>query len=242
MYLPLAILAPDSDCNMVCVANDAELCGAGNRLAVYVDSSQPPLNLETCLNSVQLQSIDPPVFNFDLEGHYIPAFPGAPVSVPGILGNFQESGGIQVIVVSIHPILFTYFVQGGLIDLRTQERVESQPHTYTMSSSGNLDAFTTAPFPGFPGAWAMTPIPGSPQIFNVNPDGLPSTAIGFQYCALVGNQTFFFFFSLRYSKNVFFLYIAQFLEHFNLHRPARPWCQFPVSYMGFLPYWRGIPS
>ena len=114
MYLPLAILAPDSDCNMACVANDAELCGAGNRLAVYVDSSQPPLNLETCLNSVQLQAIDPPVFNFDLEGHYIPASPGAPVSVPGILGNFQEpSSTIQILVVSIHPfLLLTSYREG----------------------------------------------------------------------------------------------------------------------------------
>ena len=103
--MPLAVLTPDTDCDMDCVANNTEICGAGNRLAVYVDTSQPPLDLQTCLNSVQLQSTDPPVFNFDLEGHYIPAFPGAPVSTPGILGNFQESSGVQILVVSIAPFL-----------------------------------------------------------------------------------------------------------------------------------------
>jgi len=115
--MPLAVRTLDTDCNMVCTADYTELCGAGNRLAVYVDSSAPSLDLNTCLNSVQLQATNPPVFNFDLEGHYVPAFPGAAVSVPGILGNFQlpSTPNIQILVVSILPFLLLTS-RGSLLD------------------------------------------------------------------------------------------------------------------------------
>lgn len=104
-YMPLAIPAPDSDCNMVCNADKTQLCGAGNRLAVYVDSSAPPLGLQTCLNNAQLQGGNVPQFKFTLEGRYVPAFPGAPVSVPGLLGNSPQPVGanglhLQVLTVS----------------------------------------------------------------------------------------------------------------------------------------------
>ncbi|KAF8878018.1 WSC domain-containing protein [Gymnopilus junonius] len=163
-YLPLATLSPDSDCNMVCLANSAELCGAGNRLAVYVDTTAPPLDLNTCLNSVQLQAISPPIFNFDLEGRYIPAFPGAPVSVPGLLANWPKQGDSNLQILAA--------------------RSSTQPHTYSISSSGSLNEFTANPFPGYEqGSWALEPIPGTIFEFEVNLFGVPSTAIGSHFCA-----------------------------------------------------------
>ncbi|KAF9560657.1 WSC-domain-containing protein [Agrocybe pediades] len=61
-YMSLAIPAPDSDCNMVCNADNSELCGAGNRLAVYQDTSAT-LDVQQCLSAAQLHSS---VFHYSL--------------------------------------------------------------------------------------------------------------------------------------------------------------------------------
>jgi len=61
--MPAPINAPDSDCNMICIANNTELCGAGNRLAVYEDISVTPLSSGACLDSSQLHGT---TFNFGL--------------------------------------------------------------------------------------------------------------------------------------------------------------------------------
>lgn len=47
--MALTDLVPDSDCNSICDADHTELCGAGNRLAVYEDTTAPPLDFGTCL-------------------------------------------------------------------------------------------------------------------------------------------------------------------------------------------------
>ncbi|KDR71220.1 hypothetical protein GALMADRAFT_75173 [Galerina marginata CBS 339.88] len=109
-YMPLAVLTPDTDCNKVCNADTTELCGAGNRLAVYVDSSAPPLNTQTCLNSAQLQAT---TFNFDLVAVFVPASQGAAVSPPVLLGNQEQAAhsGVattSILTVSLLRYWFTY--------------------------------------------------------------------------------------------------------------------------------------
>ncbi|KDR71967.1 hypothetical protein GALMADRAFT_74419 [Galerina marginata CBS 339.88] len=87
-YMTLAVLTSDTDCNVVCAANNAELCGAGNRLAVYVDSSQPPLSLTQCLGLA---------FSFDIVAMFVPASPGAPVPAPMPMGSVELPAQIEVI-------------------------------------------------------------------------------------------------------------------------------------------------
>ncbi|KAF8872484.1 hypothetical protein CPB84DRAFT_1799523 [Gymnopilus junonius] len=79
-YMALAVLTPDTDCNTPCVANNAELCGAGNRLTVYVDSTAPPITLTACLG------LGNP-FVFNLVATFLPTSPGAPVSAPLVIGG-----------------------------------------------------------------------------------------------------------------------------------------------------------
>ena len=52
--MSIAIPVPDSDCGSVCDGDHTELCGAGNRLAVYQDTSAPPLSLQACLSDSTL--------------------------------------------------------------------------------------------------------------------------------------------------------------------------------------------
>ena len=61
-YLPYGDLAPDTECNIPCKANTAEFCGAGNRLAVYQDSSAIPISPDKCITGqgffdFQLQAV-----------------------------------------------------------------------------------------------------------------------------------------------------------------------------------------
>lgn len=61
-YLPFGDRASDTECNIPCNANTAELCGAGNRLAVYQDSSAIPISPDTCISgrgffNFQLQAV-----------------------------------------------------------------------------------------------------------------------------------------------------------------------------------------
>ena len=81
-YMALAVLTPDTDCNTPCVANSIEFCGAGNRLAVYVDSSAPPMTLRECLG------LGNP-FTFDLVAVFVPASAGASVDAPVPLGSIE---------------------------------------------------------------------------------------------------------------------------------------------------------
>ncbi|KAH9479037.1 WSC domain-containing protein [Psilocybe cubensis] len=67
-FMSLVSPLPDSQCNMVCVADSTELCGAGNVLAVYQDTTATPLDQNTCLS---LGILFPgaggvPDFNFNL--------------------------------------------------------------------------------------------------------------------------------------------------------------------------------
>jgi hypothetical protein len=61
-YMALVIPAPDLDCNTPCQADATELCGSGNRLAVYQDTSVSPPDFQTCLTNQQFVS-----FRFGLQ-------------------------------------------------------------------------------------------------------------------------------------------------------------------------------
>ncbi|KAH9485989.1 WSC domain-containing protein [Psilocybe cubensis] len=50
-YMARANHVPDSDCNSVCDADHTELCGAGNRLAVYQDTTATQLSFQNCIPS-----------------------------------------------------------------------------------------------------------------------------------------------------------------------------------------------
>ncbi|KAF9459881.1 WSC domain-containing protein [Collybia nuda] len=50
-YLPFGQQFPDSECSMVCGDDPTELCGAGNRLALYQNSVATPPSASLCLSS-----------------------------------------------------------------------------------------------------------------------------------------------------------------------------------------------
>lgn len=82
-YMARAVPAPDTDCNSVCDGDKTELCGAGNRLAVYQDTDAPPFTLQSCLTGPQLhvfndQQIFPFVFRMVYDD---PSANSAPVSL-----------------------------------------------------------------------------------------------------------------------------------------------------------------
>jgi len=79
--MPLAIAAPDSDCNMVCKGDSSELCGAGNRLAVYQDITAAPPDVGQCLTSTQLHGGS---FRFNLQ-----ATPASGSGSSLAVGNFE---------------------------------------------------------------------------------------------------------------------------------------------------------
>ena len=56
--MPLVSPSSDSECNMICKADGLELCGSGNRLAVYEDTDAVSLPSTGCLNSDQLHAIN----------------------------------------------------------------------------------------------------------------------------------------------------------------------------------------
>uniref|UniRef100_A0A8H7Y1Z5 Uncharacterized protein n=1 Tax=Psilocybe cubensis TaxID=181762 RepID=A0A8H7Y1Z5_PSICU len=151
---------------MVCNADNTQLCGAGNRLAVYVDSTAPALDLNTCLNNAQLQGGNVPQFKFTLEGRYVPAFPGAPVSVPGLLGNSPVPVGSN----GLHLQILT-------------GRSATQPHVYTLpiETVGAPEALLVNDLQGNGLGEAVQLVPGGQQFFDVGT--FDNFVTGFNYCA-----------------------------------------------------------
>ncbi|KAH9484852.1 WSC domain-containing protein [Psilocybe cubensis] len=48
-YMPYGQLMSDSDCSFTCPGDNTELCGAGNRMLVYQDSTATPPSPNTCI-------------------------------------------------------------------------------------------------------------------------------------------------------------------------------------------------
>ncbi|KAF8799941.1 WSC-domain-containing protein [Phlegmacium glaucopus] len=155
-YMALAVLTPDTDCAMTCVANDMELCGAGNRLAIYVDSTAPPITLSACLG------LGNP-FNFDLVAVFVPPSPGAQVSAPVQLGSIE---------LPAHPGQASTLVLGT--------RLSNDPHVYSIGGEG-LSSIQELSFNGFFSAVSIQPLAGGNQFFQIPGTG-PSPVPFTQYC------------------------------------------------------------
>lgn len=143
---------------MVCNADTTELCGAGNRLAVYVDSSAPAMNSKTCLSSAQLHGVSN---EFELVAAFVPAFPGAPVRDPLPLGNAELAS---------HPEVPTTDVLTG--------RSDNSPHVYGIFTDG----IHTFAFNGFDDSVSIQPLNGGSQFFQVHGTGAPFVTFS-DYCA-----------------------------------------------------------
>jgi hypothetical protein len=98
-YLPYGDPAPDAQCNKPCVADTSELCGAGNRLAVYQDSSATPISPDTCITGRSF-------FNFHLQAVPVNSAGGALVGgvtrqIYAVTLNFNLENTVQYTILSV---------------------------------------------------------------------------------------------------------------------------------------------
>ncbi|KAF8961440.1 WSC domain-containing protein [Flammula alnicola] len=138
-YMPLVIPAPDSDCNSPCLADPTELCGAGNRLAIYQDTTATPPNPQQCLTNSQFTSTTQP-FSFDLQAVPTPGG-GAPVQI----------GALELAATSGAPSYFLLSTQG----------IATESHTYTLIEG----VFSPKSFEGEGIPIPLAPNVGSTQVF-----------------------------------------------------------------------------
>jgi len=139
--MALAVLTPDTDCDIPCVANTTELCGAGNRLAVYVQTTAPPITPTACLG------LGNP-FTFDLVAMFVPASLGASVSAPVLLGSIELAAEEE---------------QPSTLVLGS--RLSNDPHVYSIGGDG-LSGITQVAFNSFPSAVSVQPLAGGNQYFE----------------------------------------------------------------------------
>jgi len=92
--MTLATRTPNSDCNLSCAGDSTEICGAGNRLSVYVDSGVAPLDLNGCLTNAE---INPSGSSFQFNLQMVQTNGGAsPVLLGAVFtGTFGPSTAIQ---------------------------------------------------------------------------------------------------------------------------------------------------
>ncbi|KAF9459878.1 WSC domain-containing protein [Collybia nuda] len=67
-YMPFGEKRPDSECFMTCTGDPAELCGAGNRLALYADSVATPPSPTSC---VGLRAPGSPFFARSIDASFV---------------------------------------------------------------------------------------------------------------------------------------------------------------------------
>jgi hypothetical protein len=128
---------------MACIANNTELCGAGNRLAVYVDSTAPSLIPSTpCLGVLRDT-------NFDLVAVFVPPSPGALVSAPVPLGSIELASQPE---------------QGTTL-LVLGERPPNSSHIYAFSPEG-FNNLVQLPFGSSLGAQSLQLVAGSNLFFQ----------------------------------------------------------------------------
>lgn len=108
--MPLVIPAPDSDCNAPCQADATELCGSGNRLAVYQDTSVSSPGFQTCLPNQRLVSNNEN-FRFHMQALPLGGSVG-PITNPVLIGTLElaaQAGAPSFFLLSvslIFPLLF----------------------------------------------------------------------------------------------------------------------------------------
>lgn len=99
-YLPYGTPAPDTDCNIPCKANTSELCGAGNRIAVYQNVNGTPLDSNACIvgrdfTNFHLQAVP-------VTGSPPSAVPGGPIrQVYAVTLNFNGNNAPQYTILSV---------------------------------------------------------------------------------------------------------------------------------------------
>jgi hypothetical protein len=103
-YLPFGDHAPDPECNIPCNANTAELCGAGNRLAVYQDSSAIPISPDTCITgrgffNFQLQAVPVDSVGEALAG-------GVTKQIYAVTLNFNFEDTVEYTILSVSDVKF----------------------------------------------------------------------------------------------------------------------------------------
>ena len=107
-YMALVIPAPNSDCNAPCQADATELCGSGNRLAVYQDMSVSPPDFQTCLTNQQFVSSTG--FRFDLQAVPRGGSVGS-ITSPTQIGTLElpaHVGAPSYFILSV-SLLFSYY-------------------------------------------------------------------------------------------------------------------------------------
>lgn len=151
-YMPLVINTPDSQCNMPCQNDNTEVCGAGNRLAVYQDTSATPPAAGVCLTNVaQFNNPNSP-YTFNLTAVPIPG--GGVGSQVGIFNlgvdKFQGPYTMYELEVSSTPcqigsarvlvanVVFDYnlIIKVGASQARTQHIFNFAVDTFWPSSIG----------------------------------------------------------------------------------------------------------
>ncbi|KAF8961438.1 WSC domain-containing protein [Flammula alnicola] len=138
-YMPLVIPAPDSDCNSPCLADPTELCGAGNRLAVYQDTSATAPDPQQCLTNSQFTSTTQP-FSFNIQAVPTPSG-GSPVSI----------GALELPATVGQPSWY----------ILSTSLVSSEGHTYTLLNG----VFSPNSYDGEGTPIPLAPNVGSNQVF-----------------------------------------------------------------------------
>ena len=101
--MALVIPAPDSDCSTPCQADDTELCGSGNRLAVYQDITKEIPSVSTCLANERVTNVNQS-FKFDLQASPNPNG-GTPIQI-GALEFTAHAGAPSYFILSVRIISF----------------------------------------------------------------------------------------------------------------------------------------
>jgi len=101
--MALVIPAPDLDCSTPCQADATELCGSGNRLAVYQDITWEAPSLSTCLTNQKFTNVNQP-FKFNLQAVLTPNG-GRSIQI-GALEFTARAGAPSYFILSVSTISF----------------------------------------------------------------------------------------------------------------------------------------
>ncbi|KAF4623684.1 hypothetical protein D9613_002308 [Agrocybe pediades] len=153
-YMTLATRAPDSECNFSCAGDSTELCGAGNRLSVYVDTAVPPLNPNACLANSAISPSSPNSFKFNLQ--MVPA----------------SGNGSPVLLGAVFTLRTWHRNPEGLIRAfpKAEFNVTAEAHIFTLT--GNT-YFPDGAIPQVFGTVAVQPVVDQSQSFQPNIDASP---------------------------------------------------------------------
>ena len=114
--MPLVIPAPDSDCNTPCQADATELCGSGNRLAVYQDTGVSPPGFQTCLPNPRIVGTGLSGFRFHMQAVPLSGSVG-PLTHPALIASLElaaQAGAPSFFLLSVSLICTPLFLDVGL--------------------------------------------------------------------------------------------------------------------------------